>query len=367
MEIVDVEKVVYNGYGLAKKGGKIFFIDNVLPGETVKVRERKRKKNFSFAESLEIIKESGDRITPPCKYYGECGGCNFQHIKYSCQLKIKKDIFIETLEKIGGLNFDFHLNIIPSLSPFHYRNSAVLKIKNGEIGFYKKSSHDIVNIEQCMLFHPLLHEKYKIAKKINNKKSGNLKIFYQKGKYEHISDSLFRVSKNSFFQVNAFQIENMVKSVVSNSKECNKFADLYSGVGLFGVILSRLGKEGICIESAGSSHKDAIFNRSLNGINKKRLKLFNMKVEKSYEILRKFKPELLVIDPPRSGMNKDFGKKILMFDFIKKIIYISCNPATLARDLKQLKSNFNLKISYLIDMFPQTYHIESIVVLEKIK
>jgi 23S rRNA (uracil1939-C5)-methyltransferase len=367
MDIVEIEKIVYNGYGFARKNDKIFFVDYVLPKEVVGVKTKKLKKNFVFASPIKIIKKAQARIQPLCKYFTICGGCDFQHIKYSNQLKTKKEVLVETLQRIGDVYFDFPLITIPSTVPFRYRTSANIKIENGKAGFYKKESREIVDIDKCPLFHPLLHEVYIKTVASNKKRKGSIKISIQKGtkKYQKVKNCFFKVSKQSFFQINAFQIDNLVNIVLENSIESEKFADLYSGVGLFSVFLCKKGKKGFSVESSTSSHKDAIFNRSLNNIKKNTLKLFNLKAEKSLNIIKKFKPDLLISDPPRNGIGINLSKKILEFDFIEKIIYISCNPATLARDLKVFKEKYKIKKIYFIDMFPQTFHIETVAVLEK--
>ena len=367
MDIVEIEKIVYNGYGFARKNNNVFFVDYVLPKETVEIKTKKIKKNSIFAVPIKIIKRASLRVEPLCKYFTICGGCNFQHIKYSHQLKIKKDILLETLKRIGNLYVDFPIRTIPSPVPFYYRTSASIKIENSKAGFYKKESREIVDIDKCPLFHPILHEAYVKAVENNKKRKGSIKISIQKGhkKYQKVKSCFFKVSKQSFFQINAFQINNLVNIVLENSVESEKFADLYSGVGLFSVFLCKKEKKGISVESSTSSHKDAIFNRSLNNIKKTELSLYNLRAEKSLNVIKKFKPDLLIADPPRSGIGINLSKKILEFDFIEKIICISCDPATLARDLKIFKEKYKIKKIYFIDMFPQTFHIETVAVLEK--
>ncbi len=363
---VYIEKIVYGGYGLARNNDKIIFVNNVLPKEKADIKVVKIKNKVLFAEPVEITEKSNYRQDPVCDYFGLCGGCQLQHIKYSFQLKIKKEIFIESLDRIGKIKADFPVKIIPSLTPYHYRNSANIKIKNSTLGFYKRESHELVAIKNCKLFHPMLSSAFNKLNPAQIKRNGEMKITVNgNGKrYENVLNYVFRVSADSFFQINTFLINNMVEIVLKESSKFYKFADLYSGIGLFSILLSGNGKKGIGVEIAESSFKDALFNLKHNNINEKYLKFYNYNVENSVKIIERFKPEIVIIDPPRNGIEKNFCQKILDFDFIKRIVYISCNPTTLARDLKVMTKKFRIERSYLIDMFPQTHHIESIVVLK---
>ena len=418
-----VQKLVYGGKGIGRIGNKVYFVPFVLPEEIVKIKVIKEKKNFSEAFPLEIIKPNPIRIKPECKYFSICGGCDYQHIPYEEQLNIKKEIFLELIERIGKIKLE-NIEIIPSKRQFFYRNRVQFKTKGEKIGFYKKSSNEIVDIDECILlkedlyrlppnlknilfkmkFSPLeIHffsssknetlmklifpKKIKefpfYLKQIKNllkidlkgiglyfkNKKGNLERFKLYGKdfvIEEVGKYKYRVSMDSFFQVNIFQYENLIKLVKDEIKGqfYKKTADLYCGVGLLTFPASEFSKEIIGIEISKSAVEDAKQNKLLNNV--KNAEFYNLDIKKSVDLLKKENPELIIVDPPRTGIDKEFLKSIKDLKNLKKIIYISCNPSTLARDLNLLTENkFKIKNTKLIDMFPQTYHIETFTILEK--
>ncbi len=418
--IINIEKIVYNGYGLARKDGKTYFVPYVLPEEEVIIKEYQQKKDYIIAYPENIIKPSPNRIEPLCKYFTNCGGCDFLHTTYEYQLSLKKDILIDQLKRIGKIETEIE-KIIPSLNPFNYRNRVQLKFDGKHLGFYKRDSHEVVDIDSCLItkedinkiIYPLKKFLFKYAISPNqiqifsNKKDEKLlkltfsdssqianiihdltlykeeideKIkgigFYIKEDrvillgediiFENVKDYKFRISMDSFFQINIFQVENLIDEVVNEFKDNSykKVVDFYCGVGTLTIPVSKYVKNALGIESNPEAVQDAKANIKHNKLSN--VKFLKAKTEKGLKYTKDFMPDVVIFDPPRSGLNKNIINEISEIKSIEKIIYVSCEPSTLARDLKDfINKGFKLKHVKLLDMFSQTYHIESIVVLKR--
>ncbi len=421
---VKIEKLVYGGKGIGKIDGKTCFVPYVLPGETVKVKIKKEKKSFVECDLEEVIEPSPDRVNPLCKYFTYCGGCDYQHIPYEKQVEIKKEILEETLLRIGKLENLKVDKVIPSLEAFRYRNRTQLKVYGERVGFYKRDSKEIVNIDACLLlkedldngingvrntlpfltFQPLevhmyssnqdemlvkfiyprrikrfplglKHLRQFISKNIKGvgiyrkKPDGYTERLFTIGDifaFEKVGDITYRVSIDSFFQVNRFQVSNLIEEVVSflKDKRYKTVIDLYCGVGTLTLPSARFAENVIGVESNPYAVQDANHNRKLNKM--KNVSFFRMESRDAIFLIDEKKPEVIVVDPPRTGLSQKLIDKINLTTSVEKVIYVSCNPSTLARDINLFKEgSFHLKSVKMIDMFPQTYHIESIVLLER--
>jgi len=415
-----IEKLVYGGFGIGREEGKVYFVPYVLPDEEVVVSPIKEKKEYIEAKLKEIIEENPDRTKPECEYFGLCGGCDYLHIKYQAQLKYKKAILQEIFQRIAKIDIEID-NIIPSENQYFYRNKTQLKVdtKSAKIGFYKKNSNEVVEIDKCLLVSEEINPVITNLKKVipllpvlpkeihifSNQKEILLKFIYKKeprkiiltkdrvkkfisplvvgfgdyvekdGKIEKLrfvgQDYLifdiegfkYKASVDSFFQVNKFQIKNLINIVLKHI-DYDKLADLYCGVGLFTIPASKICKEAIGVEISYQAIKDANFNKKLNNL--KNVKFYPSSTEKALQIIKDFSPDIVIIDPPRAGLTKEVINQVVNISNLKKIIYVSCDPATLARDVKLfIENGFKIKETNLIDMFPNTYHIESIIILER--
>ncbi len=423
-----IDKIVYGGYGLCNYNGIKVFVPYGVPLDYVQLKIKERKKTYYKATIHKLIEPSPFRTTPPCQYFTVCGGCDLQHIKYENQLRIKQEFFIESLQRISKLN----LKDLPALSssqPFHYRNKTQYPLSERplRIGFYQKFSHNVINIDQCLL-HPPLFDKIreslrkqlnKIKESIYNEKKhkGNLRhiiirqgmntnqvlvifvtrthsinpllykflpnlfpnivsiiqnvnpertnrilgkeniILYGKNYYqEKILDKTFNISASAFFQVNVDQAKKMVNIIKEYLVSAHRLLDLYCGVGFFAIMLSELAKKVIGIEINADAIHDAQKNAQLNNINN--IEFIASSVE---NVIQDYKDiDTIILDPPRKGCSEKLLTNIIRMR-PEKIIYISCNPATFARDLVIFqKYRYRLDKYHLIDMFPQTYHVESI-------
>ncbi|GAB6075946.1 class I SAM-dependent RNA methyltransferase [Desulfurobacterium crinifex] len=421
-----IEKLVYGGKGLGRYNGRAIFVPQVSPGDVVIVEEVLRKSGYSEAVVKKILESGESRIKPRCPYFGKCGGCDWQHIRYEDQVKFKRDILEENLQKIGKIKKPNIDEVIPSASCWNYRNRAQLKVKNGKIGFFAKGSHNVVDIDRCLLlkediqdvmpklkrlllelptepaeFHIYSSSKSEVLlkivysgkfKKINLTlerireilelnivgfgiyKVGlegypeRIKFFGRDFTYESIDKFKFRVSADSFFQVNIFQVGNLIDRVSRAAMEYQYMlaGDLYCGVGTLTIPVGRYVHRAFGVESNFSAISDALYNKDINGL--RNINFYCRETEEGLDIIKSYNPDFIVVDPPRSGLSQRVVRELANLPRLKKIVYVSCNPSTLARDIALFHQyGINMEKAKLIDMFPQTYHVETIAFLRKVR
>lgn len=389
VEIIDT---AYGGYGVAKEG-KIIFVAHSVEGDVVDISINKENKNFCYANINSIIEPSKHRIKAKCKYAGICGGCVFNHIEYNKQLEIKKSI---VLNSIRNIEYENKINIIKSPNE-HYRLRVNMIAQNGNIGFYKFNTNEFVNIDECIILKEKLFCKIKnfvnrsnitgniYAIESNNNKTLSFADIIKQNK--NIDTSYFDgitikqkkkikiygidktnyntyfgevpLSHKSFFQSNHYLLDEFQKSAVKYFNEYDKnIVELYAGSGFFSVAiknkLESLNIDYKLISSEISSDAVKIAKDIIKEDARETLKKINYNVDS------------LFVDPPREGLDKKVIENIIRIK-PKKIIYISCNPMTFARDINLLKDYYELIDLNIIDMFPDTYHIELISCLKLIK
>lgn len=360
-----IKDLDYYGRGVAKINNKTIFIKNALPDEEVEIEYTKEKKNFDEAVATSIDKENSYRRKAPCPYYGTCGGCNIMHMDYDYQLEFKKEKVKNIIKKLAGL--DINLDIEPS-NEFNYRNKITLH-NNGTLGYKKESSNDIIRIDKCLIVKESINNYLKEIKDFDKEElvirtNDNDEIISSVTEgyiIEEINGFRFRIDINSFFQVNNYICSKIFEYINENISEVQNALDLYSGVGTLSFIASKKAKRVYSIEVNDSSYKNALENIKLNNITN--VVAMHGKVEdKIKEINAKI--DLIITDPPRSGMDA-FTIETILKMLPKEIVYMSCEPSTLARDLNLLKDKYEIKSIKAFDMFPNTYHIESLLVLER--
>jgi len=401
-QVVTIYKQDHFGRGIAKVDNLLVFVDNALPFEECKIKIINRKKKYLEATLKELINVSDSRVMPECPYYYKCGGCHIMHEKRSEQLIFKENKIKELVERFTGLN-DIKINPIIFGNQFDYRNKIVLHGKNKKLGFYHEKTHDIVEINNCIITSLRINEIYsKILKylrdfcdsiieqimirsnykneimiAINGKIDKNSFISYFKEVesiyinnelvfgngylYEEIFGLKFKVYPKSFFQVNEEMMKSMYKLVMDYYKnhDYSLVLDLYCGTGTIGMLVSRYVSEVIGVEVEKDSVKAAMECQKENNISN--ISFYNGKVE---DLIDNFKyVDSIIVDPPRRGLDKYTIDNILKLK-PKSIVYISCDPATLARDLNLLKDDYDIIEVNPVDMFPNTYHVESLVILQ---
>jgi 23S rRNA (uracil1939-C5)-methyltransferase len=386
-----VEKIANGGWGLVRSDEGVVFLNYVLPGEQVAYRIEEKAKGILWGRVEEIRAPSEHRIEPPCPYFGECGGCVFQHIDYPFQQTIKRDILLDDLKRIG--HFEGTVSNYLQSPPYHNRIRARMKAReDGKIGFIRKGTTTVIPIRKCLLFPeeinrflekwnslespPFFHQMDILVNNVSRNlyihlshppKKGNEVpamfddiIFSWKGHQDaavselSIKEWTYLVSPTVFFQVNPYQWENMLNTVGSYLEPCDTIIDLYSGVGFFIPLLRKYAQKTIGVESQGFSV--TLAGRAFPGVD-----FFKLPAEKfSFP-----DADIIVVDPPRSGLGKHVMKGILRRNY-KKVIYISCSSATFSRDLKVLLENgYVIRDLNIIDLFPQTAHLETISLFVK--
>lgn len=393
--------------GVCKINGIIVFVPKALVGEKIRVRITEIKKNFARGKIVEILNPSSNRVKSKCPYYEECGGCNLRHQVDKENLKFKKEKVENALKRIGKLDVKVD-DIIPSLKEDNYRNKASFKVEDDRIGFYGEGTYQLVDVEYCLLVekeinkalkvirqyikgnknkiktitikygnaaNELLIDIYSLSEKdieildylttnISNLKTVifNDKVIYGTGYIKEISNGLmFDVSAKSFFQVNSMQAEKLYDLAVklADLNKNNIVLDLYCGTGTITSIVAEHVKKVIGIEIVEDAILDAKANLKINNINN----VTFICGDAAKEISKiKENIDVIFVDPPRKGIDRKaiaVMKKILP----KKIIYISCNPVTMARDLSYLSDLYDVKKVVPVDMFPNTSHVECVCLL----
>ncbi len=378
--IIDEDNI---GNGIAKIDNFVIFIKNTLIGEILKIILTKINKNYAIGEVLSFIKKSDKRIDPICPYYNLCGGCNFLHTTYSNERKIKQ----RYLEKL----FNRKINYLETKNELNYRNKIVLHVNNGILGLYNDKTHDICRIDSCYLINPKINKFISYLKtidltnvkdimircindeimiNINTLKDDksleniNCDSLYINNKFikgkEYLIDEInnykFSIYPESFYQVNKEGMTNIYNKALEYIFNNKTLLDLYCGTGTIGIWLNNKFENITGVEINDKSIKNANINKKLNNLN-------NIEFICSDAKNIKGNFDTIVVDPPRIGLSKDVIN-YLNESNSKQIIYISCNPNTLKRDINLL-TNYELKDISCCDMFPRTKHCESITVLEK--
>ncbi len=449
-----IEKLAFGGAGVARLDNYVIFVKGALPGERVRSRITKRKPSFAEARLLEIIEQSPERREAPCPYFDWCGGCTWQNLSYSDQLKYKREIVVDSLEHIAIMEGTQVLPVLPSKSEFAYRNKMEFSFsdrrwllpdelgqehisKDFALGLHVPGTFDkIIQIDKCLLqsdtandilqfisnyaieqnlppygIHShqgylrflVIRQSYyseklmvnivtseatpellkplaeilvakfpQIASVVNNVNSRLAQIATGENEIllagedfieEKLAGHVFKISANSFFQTNTSQAERLYEQVIefADLSQDDIVWDLYAGTGTISLFLAQKAKQVIGFEIAESAVQDAEKNSQVHKIDNTHFVggdlLHSLKDTKPH-------PDVLVTDPPRAGMHEKVVRYLTEI-LPKRIVYVSCNPTTLARDLAILKSYYDIKKVQPVDMFPHTYHIETVVLLSR--
>jgi 23S rRNA (uracil1939-C5)-methyltransferase len=389
---VKIEAFDHFGRGIAHYNGKVIFISNALPTEEVLIKITKESKKYSEAVVTKYLIKAKSRIDVKCPYYNKCGGCSLSNMNYDDQIKYKQDKLQNILYKYAKTNPK--IETIKSDIEYNYRNKIELKVINNKWGYYNSASHDFIEVDKCLLAKDSINKviENKDLLKINDgeiiiksnyndeilikiissdkcnvdvlklkeqiKLIGiliNDKLFYGERNYvELINNYYFKVDINSFFQVN-LNILSKVFDILKQNK-FNNVVDLYCGVGTLGIAVNSDVTYGI--EIVPEAVMNAITNAKINHKHNEYLLGDSSNITKIDH-----KIDAIIMDPPRTGIDSKSIDYILKSN-IQNIIYMSCDPLTLTRDLNILKDTYDIVKCYLFDMFPQTYHVETIVVLK---
>lgn len=353
-----------NGVGFIDDAGfkRPVFVPLTVPGDIVKAKIIKKHKKYYEAKLIKIISESKFRIKPVCEHFGICGACDFLHISYKKQLDIKKAQLKLYLDK-NNIIYD-NIEVIKSDKIYHYRDKARFAIDNGKYGFYAKSSNQMTPIKHCHIIAEKLNDI--LLKKPNIKGEESFAYDYktksvisenEKRKcHYYYGDIEFEFYPGGFVQ-NNLMMNNILQDLIVKHANGNKILDLYSGNGNLSIPLSKKFMEIISVEGSKASFSLLKSNLTKNKI--KNVLAVNQDVNQFIRITNQY--DTIVLDPPRTGALSIIG---YISNMTNNIIYVSCSPMQLAKELKLfLKSGFSIKNLYLIDMFCQTKHFETIAVL----
>jgi 23S rRNA (uracil1939-C5)-methyltransferase len=423
---IKIEKLIYGGDGLAHYDAATVFVPFVLPGETVSVVPIEKKKKFLRARAEAILSPAPERIAPRCPYFLSCGGCHYQHIPYESQLKYKEEILRETLRRLGKIDWSGPIEAHASPA-WGYRNRAQWKVreqKSGgppQIGYFHAASTALVPVDECPIVSPKLVEtlnalrgllasgglspalreveafvddkdeallltltyaKYpkatrEVERALRDKLPSLASLLIQDTNQQRmellgpgsvtykVGDFAYRVSHLSFFQVNRFLVGEMAKTVSEMAGAGELAFDVFAGAGSFSLPLARQFARVIAAEANPVAARDFSFNVGLpENARPGKLEIREMD---SADFLRRMKqtPDCVVLDPPRAGLGTE-GVAALVRLGPKRIVYVSCDPATLARDLEAMvAAGYEISVVSLFDLFPQTFHIETLVQLVK--
>ena len=370
-ETLTIEKLVYGGEGLSRLDGKVVLTPFVLPGEVVRAEMDRAKNDLWRGRVIEILQASPERIAPQCPYFQRCGGCQYQHMDYPFQLEQKREILREVLRRVGKIEFAGEIGMI-SGEPWQYRNRVQLHIESGKIGYFAQGSRELIAIDHCPIASVKLNET---IGKIKAQASTALELFTNETEVQvNVVDRVpraaltslaslgvttpiqyggFQVSRNSFFQVNRFLVDRLVECAVGDAKG-GWAVDLYAGVGLFSVKLAERFEKVTAVESGSSGFRDLHHNFAGAAV--------NANVEEYLAGLNET-PDFVLADPPRAGFGKPAVKELARIR-APRLTIVSCDPATLARDLRGLiAEGYRLEKITLVDLFPQTFHLETVVEL----
>lgn len=344
---IKIEKLVYEGKGMGLLDSKPVFVPYVAAGETVEVEMNRHHRQYLEAKLIKILEPSLQRVEPPCPYYGECGGCQWQHLSYEAQLEWKQKILEETLRRVGKIENPKVLPTIPSPKEFSWRSRVTLHgDEKGRLGFYKPNTYSVVDIEKCLIVDDGVNEQLtQLRKEKITKRDYEINVSGKKG----------------FTQVNPEQNENLKNLLKTWAEKIphETVVELFCGSGNLTEVLIPIAKKIIAVDSDRTA-----IDLATQLLHSYTSTLLHLKCTDSVKFFAQYKPEepldLLVLDPPRDGAAG--AVEGVLKTKPKNIFYISCNPETLARDLKFLKdfAQYKLVQTQPIDMFPQSYHIESL-------
>ncbi|MGO9240094.1 MAG: class I SAM-dependent RNA methyltransferase [Bryobacteraceae bacterium] len=395
---VQIEKWVYGGAGLARESGKVLLIPYTLPGERVRVEIARDHGGFAEARVQELVERSPERVEPPCPVFGRCGGCHYQHATAEFQAARKAEMAREVLRRVGKLEAPAEIGILAA-EPWGYRNRTQFHTDGREIGFLEAGSHRLVAVDDCPISAPRINEsldalRYMLRDRGWPRFVRSIELFTNgtetmvnvleteggrgvaKGFFEWLAKQIegaarggidypaagetYRVSHGAFFQVNRFLVDALAERAVEGA-EGRAALDLYSGVGLFAVRLARRFGAVAAVESNHQAARELARNAERAGV---KVEVHAMQAEQYLATLQAA-PEFVLADPPRSGLGKHVVEHLVRLR-PAEVRVVSCDPATLARDAAGLVAGgYRLEKLTMADLFPQTYHIETIAAFRR--
>ena len=360
---VTINDIAFGGEGVARVNDFVIFVPFVVLGEEVEIELTEVKKQFARARLLNVLRPSPQRVTPACRYFGDCGGCQYQHVAYAAQLEYKHKQIADLFERMGGFNPAVVMPMVPCPQPYGYRNRIMIrsqwdKFKQGlNIGFIRADNRLVVDLDECQIAEPALNQQI-LHVRAHPPPKGGIKVVLR------VAPEGWEVPRDSFFQNNFFLLPKLVETVRAALRESGArfLVDAYCGVGFFAVELADLVEAFVGVEvdapAVKAARRNAAARQRANGEF-----VLGRTEELLAGLLARFAAAqtAVVIDPPRTGCPPTSLERLRAVR-PAQIIYVSCHPATLARDLNALCADgvFELVRVVPLDMFPQTQHIECV-------
>src|SRR5579864_1871608 len=393
---VTIEKLIYSGEGLARLDGQVVLAPFVLPGEHAVVETTAHKPGLIRTRLLEVHEAAPERVAAPCPYFGRCGGCHYQHASYDAQLAFKRSILAETLARVGKIEPPAEIRTMAA-EPWHYRNRAQFHLHGAELGYLEARSNKLCPIDQCPISSPRINEAIAtLGEMLRDPRwprfIRSLELFTSETQLQlnvletdrpvarrffdwctemmpdlvagaldyPAAGSVYRVSGGAFFQVNRFLTDQLVEAALERAQG-DSALDLYAGVGLFSLPLARRFGKVVAVESGSAAVRDLIFNAERAGVT---IDTHQSSVDVFLTGLTAA-PDFVLADPPRAGLGKAAVAQLARLA-PPRITIVACDPATLARDLATLiTAGYRIDAITMIDLFPQTFHIEAIAHLSQ--
>lgn len=372
-----------NGYGLAFAENLTVFVALAAPGDELAVKIIQKKGKVAFAEIVEILKPSPDRTEPRCPYFGACGGCNFQQLNYRAQLDAKVEIVRDCLSRLGRINYENEIKIIGSPNDYEYRARASwhADTRSRKLGYFKRNSHDVIDVEICPILTAEMQAILTEARRTIEWESFSSNIFeieaaasggggenvsiYSSEILEPTSEISFTAGgeryfydADTFFQGNPFLIENLIEAATKGASG-KTAVDLYCGVGLFTLPLAKNFERIFAVE--GSKKALEFAAKNVENARLENIELFNEAVDDWLAQSEFEQIDFVLLDPPRAGTERETIENLLRLK-PARIAYVSCEPSTLARDLRLLtEQSYRIESIVAVDLFPQTHHVETVV------
>jgi len=410
-EVVTIGGLAAGGDGVARlSDGRVVFVEGAAPGDQVSLRDFRAGRRMARARVARVLRPGPDRVEAPCPHFEHCGGCRWQHVRYEAQLEAKRAIVRDALERIGGLSLDGGPEIVASPNAYHYRARARLVEQEGRIGFRVRGSNRVVPIEVCPVLVPEAEAavetlvangrrrerpaaEAKPRRRVSTREwellvgsEGSARVVRVGSRGEvldggqrveiRVLGERVEVSPGSFAQGNALLWDALAREVVSQctaagvaapakAEPPRRFVELFAGVGFLTLPLARRGLEGTAIESGRSALSDLAANLARAGLTE-RVEILAGRAERRAELAARLADsDLLLVDPPRSGLDEVLRRQVAESG-PARVVYVSCDPATLARDLRPLlAAGYRVASLRALDLFPQTPHVEVVARLER--
>ena len=381
-----IEKIVYGGEGLGRVDGQAVFVPFTAPGDQLRVRITHLERNFARGVVEEILAPSPARRAAPCQYFGACGGCQLQHLQYTAQLETKAGFIRESLRRMGGIDWQEEIPVLAA-NEFGYRSRAEIKINGEQIGFYKANSHEVCEVTECPILLPAanveLRQLHKppnllprratrvyltvgdtqvLATPATGENAREAEIDAKGSVQQTIAGITYSFGVRTFFQSNRLLVEQLVETAIRNAEGKIAF-DLYAGAGLFSLQLAKSFAQVYAAEGSKVAFNHGLQNAQTNRIANVTYEAMSVEAWLKFQAPKLPRPNFVLLDPPRAGAGAVVMQRLLALR-PARIHYVSCDPTTLARDLKLLtKATYKIDSITALDMFPQTYHVETVVKL----